>query len=91
MNVFSKRNALIGFITLEALKQRRRTKRLRRKRPRIALFSLLGLASVVAVVGIAAVILRRRGEDDVAAHSEEGDSEIVGEHVTASSEPIPAT
>ena len=86
--MFNKRNALIGFLTLEALKRRRRAKQLRRRAPRIALFSLLGIASVVAVV---AVVLKRRGEDDLAALREETESEIIGEYVTASPEPIPAT
>jgi hypothetical protein len=86
VTVFNKRNALVGFLTLEALKRRRRAKQLRRKGPKIALFSLLG---IVSIVGIVALVLRRRGEDDLV--SEEFESEIVGEYVTASSEPIPAT
>lgn len=86
MNVFSKRNALVGFLTLQALK-RRRTKQLRRRAPRIALFSLVGLASLAAVIGIVAVLLRRRGEDDPAGLGEE--NEIVGEYVSVSSEADP--
>jgi hypothetical protein len=85
VTVFSKRNALLGFLTLQVLKRRRRAKQLRRKAPKIALFSLLGIASLVAIV---ALLLRRRGEDGF---GEEAESEIVGEYVTASSEPIPAT
>ena len=84
--MFNKRNALVGFLTLAAMKRRSRAKQLRRKAPKIALFSLLGIATLV---GIVAVVLRRRGEDD--GFSEEYESEIVGEYVTASSEPIPAT
>jgi hypothetical protein len=90
VTVFNKRNALVGFLALKMLKRRRR-KQLRRRAPKIALFSLLGLASLGAVVGIVAVLLRRRGEEDVAALGEDLESEIVGEYVTASSEPIPAT
>jgi hypothetical protein len=89
VTVFSKRNALLGFLTLEVLKRRRRAKQLRRKAPKIALFSFLGLASLGAIVGIVAV-LKRRGEEDFAGLGED-DSEIIGEYVTASSEPIPAT
>jgi hypothetical protein len=89
VTVFNKRNALLGFLTLEVLKRRRRRNQrigqLRRKAPKIALFSLLG---IVSLVGIVALVLRRRGEDTF---GEEAESEIVGEHVTASSEPIPAT
>ena len=83
--MFNKRNALLGFVTLEVLKRRRRAKQLRRKAPKIAFFSLLGIA---ALVGVVAVVLRRRGENGL---GEEPESEILGEYVTASSEPIPAT
>jgi hypothetical protein len=85
VTVFNKRNALLGFLTLEVLKRRRRAKQLRRKAPKIALFSLLG---IVSLVGIVALVLRRRGEDTF---GDEAESEIIGEYVTASSEPIPAT
>jgi hypothetical protein len=85
VTVYNKRNALLGFLTLEVLKRRRRAKQLRRKAPKIALFSLLG---IVSLVGIVALVLRRRGED---IFGEEAESEIIGEYVTASSEPIPAT
>jgi hypothetical protein len=85
VTVFNKRNALLGFLTLEVLKRRRRAKQLRRKAPKIALFSLLG---IVSLVGILALVLRRRGEDTF---GDEAESEIIGEYVTASSEPIPAT
>jgi hypothetical protein len=90
VTVFNKRNALLGFITLKMVERRLRRKVRRRKGPKIALFSLLGLASIGAVVGIVAV-LRRRGENDFAGLGEEAESEIVGEYATASSEPIPAT
>ena len=83
--MFNKRNALVGFLTLQALKRRNRAKQLRRKGPKIALFSLLGIA---AVVGVVAVVLRRKGDEEL---REDLESEIVGEYVTASSEPIPAT
>jgi hypothetical protein len=92
VTVFNKRNALVGFVTLQALKRQRRASQLRRRAPKIALFSLVGLVSLGAVIGIFAVLHRRRGEDDVVAGlGDEGESEIVGEYVTASSEPIPAT
>ena len=91
MKIFNKRNALIGFLALKVAKRRLRRKGLRRKGPKIAFFSLLGLASLGAVVGIVAVLLKRRGEDDVVGLHEEAESEIVGEYVTASSSPVPAT
>jgi hypothetical protein len=90
MSVFNKRNALVGFLALKFAKRRLRRNKLRRKGPKIALFSVLGLASIGAIVGIVAV-LKRRGEEDFAGLGEEPESEIVGEYVTASSNPIPAT
>jgi hypothetical protein len=91
VSIFSKRNALLGFVTLQFLKRRSRARQLRRNAPKIALFSVLGLASLVAAVGIVAVLRKRRGEDETYAYDEDAESEIVGEYVTASSEPIPAT
>jgi hypothetical protein len=91
VKIFTKRNALVGFLALKFAKRRLRRSGVRRKGPKVALFSLLGLASLGAVVGIVAVLLRRRGEDDFARLDEEAESEIVGEYVTASSSPIPAT
>jgi hypothetical protein len=91
VNVFNKRNALIGFVTLKVAQQRFRRNKLRRRAPKIALFSLVGLASIGAIIGIVAVLLRRRGEEGFAGDGEEPESEIVGEYVTASSSPIPAT
>jgi NhaP-type Na+/H+ or K+/H+ antiporter len=88
VTVFNKRNALVGFLTLKVVEQRLRRRRLRRKAPKIALFSLVGLASLGAVIGIVAVLLRRRGDDDIV---EDVESEIVGEYDPSSSEPFPAT
>jgi hypothetical protein len=85
MTVFNKRNALVGFLTLKFAERRLRRNKLRRKAPKIALVSLLGLASIV---GIVAVLLRRRGDEEFA---HVGEEQIVGESVTASSSPIPAT
>ena len=61
---------------------------MRRRAPKIALVSVLGLATLGAAVVVVA-LLRRRGEDDVAVFAEE--SEIVGEYVTTGAEPLPAT
>ncbi len=88
MTVFSKRNALVGFLTLKMIKRRLRRNTKRSKAPKVAFLSVLGLG---AIVGIVAVVLRRRGDEDFAHLGEEQDSEIVGEYVTASSSPIPAT
>jgi NhaP-type Na+/H+ or K+/H+ antiporter len=85
VTVFTKRNALLGFLTLEMLKRRSRARQLRRKAPRFALFSLGGLVALGAVIGIVAVILRRRGEDEGAESAERtvdaeaGSSELASE------------
>ena len=96
MNVFNKRNALVGFLTLKAA-SRALGRRRRRKRSglKLVLFLVLGLVSLGVLAGLAAVVLRRQhGEsrrlEGYAAGSEVED-EIVGEYVTATPEPIPAT
>ena len=91
MKVFTKRNALVGFLALKALERRRR----KRNGLKLVLFLVLGLVSLGVLAGLAAVVLRRQhGEsrrlEGYAAGSEVED-EIVGEYVTATPEPIPAT
>ena len=92
MSVFTKRNALVGFLTLKALERRRRPKRNGLK---LVLFLVLGLVSLGVLAGLAAVVLRRQhGESrslEGYAVSPEAEDEIVGEYVTATPEPIPAT
>jgi hypothetical protein len=93
VNVFTKRNALVGFLTLKALERRRR----RRKRNglKLVLFLVLGLVSLGILAGLAAVVLRRQHREprrlEGYAISPEAEDEIVGEYVTATPEPIPAT
>ena len=86
MTVFNKRNALLGFLTLQAMKRRGRSGKLRGRGPKIALLSLVGLASLAAVVGIFAILHRRRGENGIAGLGEEGESQIAGADVTPSSD-----
>jgi hypothetical protein len=92
VNVFTKRNALVGFLTLKALERRRRRKRNGLK---LVLFIVLGLVSLGILAGLAAVVLRRQHREprrlEVYAISPEAEDEIVGEYVTATPEPIPAT
>lgn len=93
MNVFNKRNALVGYATLEALKLRRRTKK--RRGPKIALYLGLGLVSAGILAAVVAVLIhRRRSEPEQQlqgyAANEGAESESDEEH-TVSSEPIPAT
>ncbi len=90
MNVFNKRNAIVGYLTIQRLKRRRR----RRKSGKIALFIALGLVSAGILAGVGAVMYRRHGtEGEVEELELGGDSEeeIVGEYVMAGPEPIPAT
>jgi hypothetical protein len=91
VNIFSKRNALVGFLTLKALERRRsRRQLLRSKGPKIA---LVGLVSLGLVAAIAAVLMRRHhGEQEqIESLMSEDEGEIVGEYVTANPEPFPAT
>jgi hypothetical protein len=95
VNVFTKRNALVGFVTLKALSRARDRRRNRRRSGlRIVGFVALGLVSVGILAGVAAVMLRRRGELEDAVEGIEAvldDEEIVGEVVTGSAaEPLPA-
>jgi hypothetical protein len=94
MTVFNKRNALVGYATIEALKLRRRTRK--RKAPKIALYLGLGLVSAGVLAAVVAVLLhRRRSEPEgqqlqgYATGEESADKSDVSH--TVSSEPIPAT
>jgi len=98
VSIFTKRNAVVGYLTLRALERSRR----RRSRLRLGLYVALGLISFGILAGAAAVALRRHGgtaaeETDEElfatdeAESDEAEAEIVGEYVTAAPEPIPAT
>ena len=87
MNVFTKRNALVGFVTLKAL-ERRLNRRKRRSRVKRAAAVGIGVVSLGALAGLAVLLLRRQHADGPGAES---DDDIVGEVVTAATEPIPAT
>ena len=89
MNVFTKRNALVGFVTLKAL-ERRLKRRKRRSRARRAAAVGIGVVSLGALAGLAVLLLRRQHTDEQGA-TVESDDDIVGEVVTAPAEPIPAT
>jgi len=95
MNVFTKRNALVGFLTLKAIERRRRRQRVGRGL-RIALFVVLAIVSVGALAGIAAAFLRQRGEveellEEADAAAEEAAEDVAAELDAASAEPIPTT
>jgi hypothetical protein len=93
MKVFNKRNALVGFLTLKWLQQRRRK---RRSGAKIAMLVGLGIVSAGLLAGIFAVLYRRHGSEEGQsiegyAVGDDSEEEIVGEYVTAGPEPIPAT
>jgi len=98
MSIATRRNAAVGYLVLKALDRRGR----RRNGLKLGLYIALGLISFGILAGVAAAALRRRGrtavevqeEESLAAdeaESDDAESEIVGEYVTAAPEPIPAT
>ncbi len=93
MSIFNRRNALVGYATIEALKFRSRTKK--RKASKVALYVGLGLISAGVLAGVVAVLRRRNGEEasELKGYAVAGDAESAGddEPPTVSSEPIPAT
>ena len=95
MNVFNRRNALVGFLTLKALERRRRRPRVGRGL-KIALFVVLAVVSVGVLAGIAAAFLRQRGDveellEEADAAAEEAAEDVAAELDAASAEPIPTT
>lgn len=97
MNVFNKRNALVGFVTLKAMqramKRRRRWQRFGRG-PKIAAFVLLGIVSLGVLAGVAAVFLRKRGQESQRLEGYAVADDVVeagAETEEPSPEPIPAT
>jgi len=96
VTIYTKRNALVGYVTLKAASRALERRRRRKKRDawKIVLLVVLGLVSLGILAGLAAVALRhqrepRRLEGYAVAGEDEG--EIVGEYVAAGPEPIPAT
>jgi hypothetical protein len=90
MNVFTRRNALVGFVTLKALENRLSRKKRRSRTRRIAAIGI-GVLSLGMLAGIAVLLLRRGSGSSDEPGTAESDDEIVGEVVTAAAEPIPAT
>jgi hypothetical protein len=92
MSIYTRRNAAVGYVTLKAMQRAIDKKRGRRRSGlRVAAYVGLGLVSAGLLAGLLAVALRRRqGDADGTVANFDGESEIVGEYVTAP-EPIPAT
>ena len=95
MSIYTKRNAAVGYIALKVASRAFKRGRRRRSGLKLSLYVALGLISFGILAGVAAVLLRRQqGESETpegAGSSDEAESEIVGEYVTAATEPIPAT
>ena len=94
MSVFNKRNAVVGYLTLKAV-SRKLPRRRKRSGAKVALFVSLGIVSVGILAAVAFLLLRRQqGESEQTegfAFGDQTESEVIGEYVTASPEPIPAT
>jgi hypothetical protein len=91
MNIYTRRNAAVGYLTLKAI-QRQIDKRRGRRRSglRVATYVGLGLVSAGILAGVLAIMLRRRQGDAPESAAFESDGDIVGEYVTAP-ETVPAT
>jgi hypothetical protein len=91
MKIYTRRNALVGYVLLKARKRaiQKKVRRRRQSGLKVAAYVGLGLLSAGILAGVLAIALRRRQGDTLAASAfDEG--EIVGEYVTAP-EPVPAT
>ncbi len=89
MAIYTKRNAVVGYLVTKAVK-RKIAKKTRRSRGglKVAAYVGLGLVSAGMLAAVLAIALRRRHADD--RDGDAFDDEIVGEYVTAP-EPAPAT
>jgi hypothetical protein len=91
--VFNRRNAVVGYVALKVAS--RKLRRRKRSGARIALFVSLGIVSLGILAGLAFILLRRQQgepeESERRAFGDEAGSEVLGEYVTASPEPIAAT
>lgn len=81
----------MGYLALKAMHRAiDKKRRPRRSGLRVATYIGLGLVSAGILAGVLAIALRRRQGDAAEVSGFEGESEIVGEYVTAP-EPVPAT
>jgi DMSO reductase anchor subunit len=90
MKIYTRRNAAVGYLTLKAIQRTiDKKKPKRRSGLKVAAYVGLGLVSAGILAAVFAVALKRRSAE-VADAVPDGESEIVGEYVTAP-EPVPAT
>jgi hypothetical protein len=92
MKIHTRRNSALGYLTLMAVKRELGRRRRKRSGFRTTAYVALGLVSAGLLAAVLFVVLRRMHGDAVEESSfdSNGDSEIVGEYVTAP-EPAPAT
>ena len=82
MNVFTKRNAAVGYVTLKAASRMLERRKRRRNDLKLGLYVALGLISLGILAGVVAVLARRRrGASEVAEEAAE-----VGEEAAAVAE-----
>lgn len=92
MKIYTRRNALVGYLVLRARKRKiQRKVRRRRSGFKVAAYIGLGLVSAGILAAVLAVAIRRRSLEAAALDAGSDDElEIVGEYVTAP-DPVPAT
>ena len=93
MKIYTRKNALVGYLVLNARKRaiEKRIRRRRRSGLKVAAYIGLGLVSAGILAAVLAVAVRRRTLEAAGIDVPPGDElEIVGEYVTAP-EPVPAT
>ena len=84
MNIYTRRTLPAEYLGLQATQRTIQNKRRpRRSGLRVATYVGLGLVSAGLLAGLLAIALRRRNGDAIEDLGFEGESEIVGEYVTA--------
>ena len=92
MKIHTRKNSAVGYLALKAIERGvAGKKRKRRSGLKVVAYVGLGLVSAGILAAVLAVALKRRSGDALdLADAIEGETEIVGEYVTAP-EPLPAT
>ena len=89
MNVFTKRNAAVGYVTLKAASRMLERRKRRRNDRKLGLYVALGLISLGILAGVVAVLARRRrGASEVAEEAAEvgADAAAVAEEAASGTE-----
>jgi len=93
VSVFNKKNAAVGYVTLKVASRALERRRRKRSGLKLVLYVVAGLVSLGVLAALAAVLLRRQNGESQGyeEYDDEDESEVVGEYVTGTPEPIPAT